>query len=46
MTNNITTESRLERINALAEVLYDMFCGNPQAQVIIEIILETSRTAA
>lgn len=42
--NNIATEIRMERINALAEILYDMLCGNPQAQVLIEIILETSST--
>lgn len=42
--NNIATETRMERINTLAEILYDMLCGNPQAQVLIEIILETSST--
>lgn len=37
------TTNKLERINALAEILYDMLCGNQQAQVLVEIILETSR---
>lgn len=44
--NNNSTEARMERINTLAEILYDMLCGNPQAQVLIEIILETSSPPA
>lgn len=43
MNDNNTMEIRMERINKLAEILYDMLCGNPQAQVLVEIILETSR---
>lgn len=43
---NNSTETRMERINTLAEILYDMLCGNPQAQVLIEIILETSSQTA
>lgn len=42
MNNNITTETRMQRINTVAEILYDMLCGNQQAQVLVEIILETS----
>lgn len=36
------TNTNMERINTLAQILYDMVCGNPQAQVLVEIILETS----
>ena len=44
MNNNNTIESRLARINALAEVLYDKVCGDQQAQILLEIILEASST--
>lgn len=33
---------RLERINALAEVLYDLLRDNHNAQILAEIIVETS----
>jgi len=36
--------TNMERINALAQILYDMVCGDPKAQVLVEIILETSST--
>lgn len=34
----------LERINAVAEVLYDLLENNPHAQVLTEIIIETSKS--
>lgn len=34
--------SKLQRINILAELLLDLLIGNPQAQVLAEIIIETS----
>ena len=33
---------RMERINALANVLYDLVCDNHNAQILAEIIIETS----
>lgn len=33
---------KLERIHVLAEILADILVGNPQAQVLAEIIAETS----
>lgn len=33
----------LERINVLATVLLELLIGNPQAQVLTEIIMETSQ---
>lgn len=33
---------KLERINALAEVLYELVHGNQRAQILTEIIMETS----
>lgn len=37
-----TLTSRLERINALGEVLYDLLRDNHKAQILAEIIVETS----
>ena len=37
-----TIKIRMERINALAETLYDILCDNHRAQVLVEIIIETS----
>lgn len=34
--------AKLERINVLADVLLSLLVGNPQAQVLAEIIMETS----
>jgi hypothetical protein len=34
--------AKLERINVLAELLLTHLIGNPQAQVLSEIIIETS----
>ena len=34
--------SKMERINVLAELLLDLLIGNPQAQVLTEVIIETS----
>ena len=36
------TEIKLERIHVLAEILLSLLVGNPEAQVLAEIILETS----
>ena len=37
-----TLSSKLERIHILADMLLDLLIGNPQAQVLAEIIAETS----
>ena len=37
-----TLSSKLERIHVLAELLLDLLVGIPQAQVLTEIIIETS----
>ena len=34
--------SKLERINVLADLLMELLVGNQQAQVLAEIIMETS----
>ena len=34
----------MERINAVAEVLYDLLADNPRAQVLAEIIIEASES--
>ena len=34
--------SKLERIHTLADILLTLFTGTPEAQVLTEIILETS----
>ena len=41
MTNTLLTN--MERINVIAELLYQDLCGNPRAQVLVEIILEASQ---
>lgn len=33
----------MERINAVAEILYDLLSDNPRAQVLAEIIIEASQ---
>ena len=33
----------MERINVIAELLYDLLTDNPRAQVLAEIILEASQ---
>ena len=33
---------KLERIHVLSDILLDLLVGNPQAQVLAEIIMETS----
>ena len=33
---------RMERINVIAEALYDLLEGNPKAQALVEVILEAS----
>lgn len=32
----------MERINVVAELLYDLLCHDPRAQVLTEIIIEAS----
>ena len=34
--------AKMERINVIAELLLDLLIGNPQAQVLTEVIIETS----
>lgn len=34
--------AQLERINVLAEILYDILRDNPRAQVLAEVIVEAS----
>lgn len=41
--DNLTAQ--LERINVLAEVLYDILCDNPRAQILAEVIAEASSQA-
>ena len=36
--------ANMERINVIAELLYEDLRGNPRAQVLVEIILEASQT--
>ena len=36
--------SNMERINVVAEVLYDLLSQDPRAQVLVEIIIEASNT--
>lgn len=40
-----TLTAKLERINILAEILYDILCDNPRAQILAEVIAETSSQA-
>ena len=35
--------ANMERINVIAELLYEDLCGNPRAQVLTEIIIEASQ---
>ena len=35
--------ANMERINVVAELLYDNLRGNPRAQVLTEIIIEASQ---
>lgn len=39
-----TLLNSMERINVVAEVLYDLLSDNPRAQVLTEIIIEASNT--
>ncbi len=41
MTDNLL--SSMERINAVAEVLYDLLEDNPRAQTLMQIIIEASQ---
>jgi hypothetical protein len=41
MTDNLLNS--MERINVVAELLYDLLSDNPRAQVLAEIIVEASR---
>lgn len=34
--------AKLERVNVLADILLTILVGNPQAQVLSELIIETS----
>ena len=34
--------TKLERIHVLSDILLELLVGNPQAQVLAEIIMETS----
>jgi hypothetical protein len=36
--------ANMERINVVAEILYDLLSDNPRAQVLTEIIIEASQT--
>ena len=35
--------NNMERINTVAEILYDLLSDNPRAQILAEIIVETSQ---
>lgn len=35
--------ANMERINVIAELLYNDLCGNPRAQILTEIIIEASQ---
>ena len=35
--------ANMERINVIAELLYNDLCGNPRAQILAEIIIEASQ---
>lgn len=39
-----TLLANMERINVVAELLYDLLTDNPRAQVLTEIIIEASTT--
>ena len=38
-----TLTAKLERVHVLADLLLTLLVGDPQAQVLAEIIMETSR---
>ena len=38
-----TLLNNMERINTVAEILYDLLADNPRAQVLTEIIIEASQ---
>lgn len=38
-----TLLNSIERINVVAELLYDLLADNPRAQVLAEIIIEASQ---
>lgn len=38
-----TLLNNMERINVVAEILYDLLIDNPRAQVLAEIIIEASQ---
>jgi hypothetical protein len=42
MTDNLLDS--MERINVVAEILYDILQDNPRAQVLAQIIVEASQT--
>ena len=42
MTNTLLNS--MERINVVAELLYDLLADNPRAQVLTEIIIEASQS--
>ena len=42
MTDNLLNS--MERINTIAEILYDILNENPRAQILTEIIIEASQT--
>ena len=35
--------ANMERINVIADLLYKDLCGNPRAQILVEIIMEASQ---
>lgn len=37
-----TLASKLERIHTLADILLELLIGNPRAQILTEVIMETS----
>ena len=41
MTDTLLTN--MERINVVADILYDLLSDNPRAQVLAEIIIEASQ---
>jgi hypothetical protein len=38
-----TLLNSMERINTVAEILYDLLSDNPRAQVLTEVIIEASQ---
>jgi len=41
-----TLLNNMERINVVAEILYDLLYDNPRAQTLVEIIIEASTSHA